>query len=1078
MSKRTRVTLPSDSDDDWEAPDLKRQTASVSASAPTTPAGPLPLVAGTSDTRPGRHRPQQRPTRPEDKATSTRALIIASTVGRELKTPGEIFAKPGSRRLLEAKKALDSVQVTRKAAVTLVEKAKQAKIDQQHAFNPLFEAPTINGRRFRAKLDRHDYRSQGVQKTTWLLGAVDSRTKEYRFIASANPSLYDEATATKLCDLLASLVNAWPGTLDTISGDKVPQMAARTGVLRGLVLAAACRRLNIDQKVLGPLFLAAHSNTNPSVVGRTYRIDPTTYAATSEAFNLPVARVPHPLTSENRIALPPGWIFSAAAAGNYLNQDQMTENQLVKFAVDDKSGLHFHGTGLTEIKLGKAESLRPRLEMAEQIVRAVIVQTHGLMCTKNELRMIIDRIVLQYAEPNKRSPGVYDGRKIVRWDRQPRLRLSCLAPSKLVRRDCKGTLPGMTLHSLDRTRALPIIDAIDKKFVDSKGDIKEAWLAGLEAHESAEIDIANGVKAPSVCNCAPGDKSNTSHPCGMCGASCLCSKRRRNALGLDCCEICYTIDAKSGRSSLPEESLVCLAKGSVRREAGKAVDSAHWRGIIRDLIDELRGFFQGDPKLLNADGTKKPVYLDEYTGQYVEMSADSFMHPDNISPDAINPYAIDTHGRQYIHMEGNLGFYIRQLEAVLKGSTTLSEGELREMIIKASAVCRKVRIKFGWAQAARHGTVSHKQYKYDLEQMKAGKLRPQDERPAQPWNHPSYSLKNAERHRLWPQDDIDRVKGLVEALESEFDVKLPGLDECAWIRDSHAVPEGWGWGMVNALFSRRWTRIRDGCNKGEAMWDRPDNLYVEGVFQSCVNKCKIKEGTEGEEGKQWTNDEKRAFKERYSKFLNLPLVADVFDALCFALAHAEHGQPMRTSWVAEPRDLGDRDDSLNNMLFETRTSNYLKANFPQECYPKLKDMMRNVRIPDEIITIGGEPLADVLAKFEIDCSGIDQEAALRFAEEVAVHTEAFVGDDEDDFEDEEEDDSEDEVESGEQIAGGHGAEVGHDADRKADTERASEMAALYEDVQQLAVDSGRAANSKLQECSNEVEKAMAASQED
>ncbi|KAK5693292.1 hypothetical protein LTR17_025134 [Elasticomyces elasticus] len=282
MSKRTRATLPSDSDHDWEAPDLKRQTTSVSASAPTTPVGPLPLVAGTGDTRPGRRRPQHRPTRPEDKATSTRALIIASTVGREPKTPGEIFAKPESRRLLEAKKALDSVQVIRKAAVTLVEKAKQAKIDQQHAFDPLFEAAAINGRRFRAKLDTLDYRSDSVKKTTWLLGAVDSRTKEYRFIASATPSLYDEATARKLCDLLAKLVNAWPGTLDTISVDKVPRMAAQNTVLRGLLLGAACRRLNIDQKVLGPVFLAAHSNANLSVVGRTYRIDPTTYATTSE----------------------------------------------------------------------------------------------------------------------------------------------------------------------------------------------------------------------------------------------------------------------------------------------------------------------------------------------------------------------------------------------------------------------------------------------------------------------------------------------------------------------------------------------------------------------------------------------------------------------------------------------------------------------------------------------------------------------------------------------------------------------------------------------------------------------------
>jgi len=51
---------------------------------------------------------------------------------------------------------------------------------------------------------------------------------------------------------------------------------------------------------------------------------------------------------------------------------------------------------------------------------------------------------------------------------------------------------------------------------------------------------------------------------------------------------------------------------------------------------------------------------------------------------------------------------------------------------------------------------------------------------------------------------------------------------------------------------------------------------------------------EGDKDMHWSVGKKHAFKRRYSEFLGLPLVADAYHALCFAIAYAEHGKPMRT----------------------------------------------------------------------------------------------------------------------------------------------------------------------------------------
>jgi len=58
---------------------------------------------------------------------------------------------------------------------------------------------------------------------------------------------------------------------------------------------------------------------------------------------------------------------------------------------------------------------------------------------------------------------------------------------------------------------------------------------------------------------------------------------------------------------------------------------------------------------------------------------------------------------------------------------------------------------------------------------------------------------------------------------------------------------------------------------------------------------------------------------------------------------------MRTGWRPDPQSLRDRIDEDNNILIETRTSNYIKSNYPDACYPLLKDLILSVRMPKEFV---------------------------------------------------------------------------------------------------------------------------------
>ncbi|CAD0020620.1 unnamed protein product, partial [Aureobasidium pullulans] len=79
-----------------------------------------------------------------------------------------------------------------------------------------------------------------------------------------------------------------------------------------------------------------------------------------------------------------------------------------------------------------------------------------------------------------------------------------------------------------------------------------------------------------------------------------------------------------------------------------------------------------------------------------------------------------------------------------------------------------------------------------------------------------------------------------------------------------------------------------------------------------------------------------AMEQRYRRMKYTPL--------CLSIAHKNHGQSMATGWPREPRRLSDRNSELNNILFETWTSNCAKSNMPKKDCDILRRDIERVKL--------------------------------------------------------------------------------------------------------------------------------------
>ncbi|SMY19688.1 unnamed protein product [Zymoseptoria tritici ST99CH_1A5] len=158
----------------------------------------------------------------------------------------------------------------------------------------------------------------------------------------------------------------------------------------------------------------------------------------------------------------------------------------------------------------------------------------------------------------------------------------------------------------------------------------------------------------------------------------------------------------------------------------------------------------------------------------------------------------------------------------------------------------------------------------------------------------------------------------------------------------------------------------DECNWDEPTIDEPGGIWCESTLQQAI----------------------RCSEKRYREFLNLPPVVETMNACNMSIGHSEHGKPI---WMRFPRRLTDRDDSKNNLLVETITSNMAKLDYPKKSYGWNYKSTKQILISKKWARPGVMPAEDLT--LAADISGIRSEDALNMSAcvEIGVSSEGEEG---------------------------------------------------------------------------------------
>lgn len=794
----------------------------------------------------------------------------------------------------------------------------------------------------------------------WVFGVQDGAT--YRRLTSrVLVSSCNRATAETIAANAARIVNRWPGSLDTIS--TIGRGARESESPQAhLVVTALLREYGGTQIYAEPRLL----HTRCALVARFALIDPSSGLSSEMAYEVSSKSV-------GDINVP--WIadhvqFSKRPAGK-----STIDPELV--STDNGDGTFTHQSVLPDY-LGAREHDRPQLVQAERLARTLTVTMQGMVIDNASAQAMCSSLVelwcdktncissdqnnsrptTQSVPPGRSGRDIFGGGPLFDVIRKLDSRQTCMRLSPKAAGYFQPRLPGFWVNSIDLARTLPAMEACTNTWLQS-GDLKAAWLAAARAIASARLDIAAKIPSTSTCFCTSvGLDQVKVHHCSKCGTERLCADLVNSVYGLRMCRACDKKEKLNvGFAEQFTKALLRVSHATECRRGKEAgVDSKANNYIRAQLFEEHTKRFSNSSAAWN-DG-----YRQKQQNLAVESEGGLIRNPNQPSPDAVFPYAPAatslTHKIPRRHCAGNveltslalnlaknvqlpamlhiLKWYTNEYELWQRGvKTDLEMRNTRTKMVQHSTTLRKIRVKANFQHAIRKKQPFNQQrFDRDKDEWLTGRLR---QEPG-PWDEENYL--STYRSNPWPADVMSRVRTLIDELEKEFGIQLPRgkEDDCPWFFDDETVPTGWCWRLCMIIISDRWRRVYAGCNGLDDTVDEPADILIEIIFISCVNICTPADGF-------WSKGEKEHFKVKYAEFLGLPMNAAVMDPLCFSVSHRLHGQQMRTGWENGATTLSGRSDARNNILVETRTSNYLKHNFAGDTYEMLKQMIREIKLP-------------------------------------------------------------------------------------------------------------------------------------
>ena len=160
----------------------------------------------------------------------------------------------------------------------------------------------------------------------------------------------------------------------------------------------------------------------------------------------------------------------------------------------------------------------------------------------------------------------------------------------------------------------------------------------------------------------------------------------------------------------------------------------------------------------------------------------------------------------------------RKVEDVASGKTT--QEYMSEWVDELVRLCNqlsKLRIKANFQHNFRmKHPPSQARIELDRKEWRSGIIaKPQSsgQKKSFPWE--KTNLRDVKGGgRIWPRQDVDRAKSIVEVLQTEFAVKLPhGEDGCPWFCHPSTMPENWSWAVCSTMMGGVYYRMKEHCSE-------------------------------------------------------------------------------------------------------------------------------------------------------------------------------------------------------------------------------------------------------------------------
>ncbi|KAH7129774.1 hypothetical protein B0J13DRAFT_610892 [Dactylonectria estremocensis] len=766
----------------------------------------------------------------------------------------------------------------------------------------------------------------------WRLGAKHGAA--VRIFLVVDKEHYTEIEAWLICHKLADALNRWPN-VDDISKE-VNKLGGPRSQLQLLFAAAqysACPHLPL--RGTHPCLIDINGNHGDARIQvRLSRIDPVTLQGIPETLTMTDSGEEVPEVSNILFRYVGGTVYEGPQADNTWRSCIPSDYQ-PKFS----------------------DQIR-ELKRAKGFLRFVhhVWARRSPLRSKEDAKSFFDNMKQIFNTDRQRWRRLYNEGALCQ-PRQSRVG-TYLFPTAPVRKNISGKLPSLVIQSWDNSWTESVFKAGELTWLESSDPIA-AWVSMSRAVDIVNLRICAGDESPASCHCSPDDSTETMHPCTHCCSMTTCSALALGAWGLPECANCLVLTGYQ-RSSvnvtqrLAEESLMHSLIAECKSN-GLPLQSSAIRDARREGEERIR-------ELLPHDLTSGWTNL--FSGKVMSPQP----HAKHLLPsvDAVFPFGIQSSGQTLLHAANNLALIPAALNSAkhiqlpiavqkiaqyfrrftqLKGALRLGEEPavqeieaLQGQLVTDCTRFSQIRMKAGWTRAKRSGkSMSQEQFEYHKEEWISGKLHPGS--PTQPsrqytWFEASHGWPTAER------GCIDRIVGEIEAWTG---VDLPRRHGCPFFGHPTTMPLDWDWHLAYRLMYNVLAKMRRHCNKFWLTEDTIITVFLECIFQVCVRKMFINDDDKNV-------DKKKRLQDKYAEFLGLPLHIDIHNPLTFAVAHRVHGYQMLTGWptTSLPQGLSDRKDERNNILIETRTSNYLKLGYDERWYPDLKALILEVEIPVEL----------------------------------------------------------------------------------------------------------------------------------